>query len=132
MANLLVVDDDSDMGDICAELFRSEGHSVRIARGGAEGLKLVASELPDLILLDVEMPDLSGPDMAYRMFIHDAGEEEIPIVLSSGVLNLRAVAEQVGTPYFVGKPFSVERLLDLVERALSERAAPHPRLRKSS
>ena len=127
MANLLVVDDDLDMAECCADVLRAEGHSVRIARNGAEGLALLAVELPDLVLLDVEMPVLNGPDMAYRMFLNDVGQERIPILLTSGVLDLRSVAEQVRTPYFLGKPFSVEQLLAMVERALVERTAPRPR-----
>jgi len=130
MANLLVVDDEMDMADCCAEVLRAEGHSVRIARNGAEGLALVAAEHPDLILLDVEMPVLNGPDMAYRMFLHDVGQEQIPIVLSSGVLDLRSLAEQVGTPYFLGKPFSLKQLLTMVARALVQRTPPRPRLRE--
>jgi CheY-like chemotaxis protein len=129
MANLLVVDDDLDMAECCADVLRAEGHSVRIARNGTEGLALVATEFPDLILLDVEMPVLNGPAMAYRMFLNDVGQEQIPILLSSGVLDLRSVAEQVGTPYFLGKPFSVEQLLAVVTRALVERTAPRPRER---
>jgi CheY-like chemotaxis protein len=128
MANLLVVDDDLDMAECCAEVLGAEGHSARIARNGAEGLALVAAEKPDLILLDVEMPVLNGPDMAYRMFVHNVGQEKIPILLTSGVLDLKTVAEQVGTPYFLGKPFSVEQLLAMVARALVERTAPRPRI----
>jgi DNA-binding response OmpR family regulator len=132
MANILVVDDDLDMADCCAEVLRAEGHSARIARNGAEGLALVAAEKPDLILLDVEMPVLNGPDMAYRMFLNNVGQEQIPILLTSGVLDIRSVAENVGTPYYLGKPFSVERLLAVVARALVEQTAPKPRLREDS
>jgi DNA-binding NtrC family response regulator len=130
MANLLVVDDDLDMAECCADVLRAEGHGVRIACHGAEGLAMVAAEHPDLILLDVEMPVLNGPDMAYGMFLHDVGQEQIPIVLTSGVLDLRTVADQVGTPYFLGKPFSVEQLLTVVARALVEQTAPRPRIRE--
>jgi DNA-binding NtrC family response regulator len=129
MANLLVIDDDLDMADCCAEILRAEGHRVRIARNGAEGLALVVAEHPDLILLDVEMPVLNGPDMAYHMFLHDVGLEQIPILLTSGVLDIRGTAEKVGTPYFLGKPFTLEQLLAMVGRALVERTAPRPQIR---
>ena len=131
MANLLVVDDDLDMAECCADILGAEGHRVRIARNGAEGLALVAAELPDLILLDVEMPVLNGPEMAYRMFLNNVGQERISILLTSGVLDLRSVAEQVGTPYFLGKPFSLDQLLAMVARALAERTAPRPRTERS-
>ena len=132
MANILVVDDDPDMADCCAEVLRLEGHSAVIARNGAEGLTLVSADKPDLILLDVEMPVLNGPDMAYRLFIDDAGQELIPILLASGVLDLRSAAEEVGTPSFLGKPFSVKQLLAAVALALAERTAPRPRIRQEN
>jgi DNA-binding response OmpR family regulator len=126
MARLLVVDDDPDIGDMLAELLREDGHSVRVARDGAEGLALLSEILPDAVLLDVEMPLLTGPQMAMRMFLHNCGQEAIPIVLQSGVKNLHLVAALVNTPYFLSKPFAVEEMLELVRRALSERVAPRP------
>src|SRR5262249_13775852 len=99
MADLLVVDDDPDVGDMLADILRCEGHSVRVARGGSQGLTLLAERLPDAVLLDVEMPLMTGPQMALRMFVNDCGQEEIPIVLQSGVKDLPAVAALVNTPY---------------------------------
>lgn len=128
MADLLIVDDDLDMADVCADVLRFEGHTVRFARNGNEGLAQIVAAFPDLIVCDVEMPVLTGPDMAYRVFLHDAGAEKIPIVLTSGVRDLRQVAERVGTPYFLGKPFRVADLRGLVARALEERIPPTPRV----
>jgi CheY-like chemotaxis protein len=127
MASLLLVDDDFDMVDTCAEVLRSEGHHVRVARNGEEGLAQVEDDLPDLVLCDVDMPVLDGPNMAFRMFSHDVGQEEIPILLVSGAPDLRGIAEKVGTPYFLAKPFSVEQLLARVGRVLEERLPPRPR-----
>jgi CheY-like chemotaxis protein len=128
MADLLVVDDDLDMADVCSEVLRWRGHTVRLARNGEEGLAEISKGFPDLIVCDVEMPILTGPEMAYRMLLRDAGQEKIPILLSSGVQDLWSVAEQVGTPYFLAKPFTVESLVAMVERALAERIPPTPRL----
>jgi DNA-binding NtrC family response regulator len=128
MADLLVVDDDLDLADMYSDILSWKGHAVRLARNGEEGLAQIRKAFPDLILCDVEMPLLTGPEMAYRMFLRDAGQEKIPILLTSGVRDLWSVAEQVGTPYFLAKPFTVERLLAMVERALTERTAPTPHL----
>jgi len=127
MANLLLVDDDPDMADAFAEVLRAEGHSVRMARDGQEGLSCLADGLPDLIICDVEMPLVSGPDMAHQILARDLGQELIPILLTSGVADLHRVAEKVGTPYFLGKPFTVAQLIDQLARALSERRPPLPR-----
>jgi DNA-binding response OmpR family regulator len=127
MAHLLVVDDDPDLAEILTDLLRAQGHEVRTARDGEEGLKQVAERMPDLVLLDVEMPVLTGPEMSYRMLLHDVGEEKVPVVLLSGVVNLPAVAAMVGTPYLLAKPYDLAAVLKLVARALVERTPPRPR-----
>jgi DNA-binding NtrC family response regulator len=126
MANLLLVDDDLDMVDAVAEILRAGGHQVRLARNGKEGLARLLEEEPELIVCDVDMPVLNGPEMASQLFVHDAGLEKIPILLMSGVPDLRRVAHCVGTPYFIGKPFSIEQLMDKLNQALKERSPPQP------
>ena len=128
MADLLVVDDDVDVADSLAQILRDDAHVVRIGNDGKQGLALLAERFPEAVLLDVEMPVLTGPEMAMRMFVHDCGLEEIPIVLLSGVKDLTVVAARVGTPYFLSKPFAVDELLRLLGRALVERVPPRPQL----
>jgi CheY-like chemotaxis protein len=128
MADLLIVDDDVDTVEALVDLLDCYGHRIRTARDGVEGLARIRSGPVDLILLDVEMPRLTGPEMAYAMFLRDAGEEKIPIVLLSGKLDLPRVAAAVGTPYYLPKPYSVDALLALMARALDERTPPRPRL----
>lgn len=132
MAKCLIVEDDPDIGESLSSILDDEGYKVRIAHDGREGLDEISKEIPDIVLLDVEMPVLNGPDMAYELFIQDCGKELIPIVLLSGVANLKQVAEQVGTPYFLAKPYPIDRLLNLVQRALAEKRAPVPRLREKT
>lgn len=124
MANVLIVDDDADAADALAQIMRGEGHEVRVGFDGAEGFRLIEERCPDLVLLDVEMPVLDGPGLAYQMFVHDCGMENIPVVLVSGVAELANLASRVGTPYFLAKPFRYERLLEVVEDALRERIPP--------
>ncbi|MBI3557259.1 MAG: response regulator [Deltaproteobacteria bacterium] len=126
MAQLLLVDDDDDISGPLVQLLYAEGHTIRVAQNGYEGLAAVAERFPDLILLDVEMPLLSGPEMALEMFIKDCGRELIPLLLISGAAKLKQIAETVGTPYMLEKPFKIEKLLSLVNQALHERVPPHP------
>ena len=100
LADLLVIDDDLDGADALAEILRTEGHEVRVGYNGEDGLRLARERLPDMALLDVEMPLLDGPGMAHQMFIHDMGMELVPVVLLSGAVNLRQVAATVGVPLF--------------------------------
>ncbi|MHB8872563.1 MAG: response regulator [Myxococcaceae bacterium] len=124
MADLLIVDDDIEGAEALADVVRAEGHRVRLAHNGAEGLLQMKARKPELILLDVEMPKVSGPQMALEAFLHDCGLEEVPIILLSGVTNLPQVAAGVGTPYFLAKPYRYEELTGMLARALLERAAP--------
>jgi DNA-binding NtrC family response regulator len=126
LADVLIIDDDLDGAEALADLMRAEGHEVRVGYNGQDGLRLARERIPEVALLDVEMPVLDGPGMAYEMLLRDMGLEQVPIVFLSGVANLREVAAAVGTPYFLGKPYRYERVVALVERALSERIAPRP------
>ncbi len=128
MADMLVVDDDFDTAEALSDFLLMYGHRLRMACDGVEGLRCLDERLPDLVLLDVEMPRLNGPGMAYQMFLRDLGRERIPIVLLSGLLTLSEVAAAVGTPYFLGKPYSIDAALALIARALEERTPPVPRL----
>jgi DNA-binding response OmpR family regulator len=124
MADLLVVDDDFDISEPLVELLQADGHHVRVAENGVVGLRLLAEALPDLVLLDVEMPMLGGPDMAHRMFLENVGRERVPIVFLSGVPDLHRIAHRVGTAYYLQKPFQLDALRTVVARALAERTAP--------
>lgn len=126
MADLLIIDDDLDGADALAEMMRAEGHEVRVGYNGDEGLRLAGERLPDLALLDVEMPVLSGPAMAFRMLILDMGRERVPVVFLSGVTNLKEVATRVGTPYCLPKPYRLAAVVAIVNRALEERIPPRP------
>jgi CheY-like chemotaxis protein len=127
MANVLIVDDDRDTVELCAELLEAAGHHVRTGFNGQEGLtSLSQGELPDCIVLDIDMPVLSGPEMAHAMLLHDAGQEMIPILLVSARQDLAELAATMGTPYFLVKASAnhCEALLRILDQALRERRAP--------
>lgn len=125
--DVLIVDDDADAAEALAEAASLRGYRVRVAYDGNEGVAAVSQRLPDLILLDVEMPGLDGPGMALELIASNAGREEIPIILVSGTPSLERVVEEVGTPYYLRKPFRFRDLVEIVERALRERIPPRPR-----
>jgi CheY-like chemotaxis protein len=127
MADMLVVEDDADAADALADVLSIEGHVVRVAFNGEEGLRFLHERAPDVVLLDIEMPVLDGPGMVAQVLVHDAGLEKIPIVILSGSPELKQVAAEVGTEYFLGKPYTYERLMNLVGQVLRERTPPTPR-----
>ena len=130
--DVLIVDDDEDTSSILAECLRTEGYTVRVARNGALGLERLEERLPDVVVLDVEMPVLDGPGMAHRMFVEDCGKERIPIVLVSGAPALPRIVERVGTPYCVRKPFDLETVVAALARALAEGISPVPASARSA
>jgi len=127
MADLLIVDDDRDAADALADLMRVEGYQVRIGHNGQEGLRLASDPLPDVALIDVQMPVLGGPGMVHGMMLHDMGLETVPVIFMSGLPNVEEIAAEVGTPYFLRKPFGADQAATIVKRALTERRVPQPR-----
>lgn len=126
MANILVVDDDQDLVDVLSSVLEELGHDVRVALDGREGLSALDEAIPDVIILDIEMPVLDGPGMAHEILVHNAGRERIPIILISGYVDLELIAARIGTPYVTRKPCTLDMLLGLLDRALRERTPPRP------
>ena len=125
MADLLIIDDDLDSADALSMAMTSRRHEVRVGYNGEEGMRLADERLPDVVLLDVEMPIMNGPDMALAILIHDLGMENVPVILLSGIPDLGEVAKEVGTPYFLNKPYRLAAITALINRVLDERVAPH-------
>jgi len=126
MASIVVIDDDDDMRDTMADLLSIEGHEVRTARNGVEGLQALDDRIPQLVLTDLEMPVLDGCAMVYRMFVENLGRENVLIIVASGAPNLCEIAKALGTPYYISKPFAFEKLTSTIERALTEAIPPRP------
>jgi len=126
MCNLLLVEDDQDLRELLTDMLQMEGHDVRVARDGIEALRQLDVRFPQLVISDVEMPALDGLALVYRMFVENLGRENIPVILMSGCSRLPQVAEAAGTPYAIAKPFTVQALEVLMDRALTEGIPPRP------
>ena len=124
MLDILLVDDDEDSSALLGELLRMRGYRLRVAKEGEQALRLIDSRFPQIVITDVEMPVLDGPAMVYRLFVEDLGRENIPIILVSGHPNLPRIADVIGTPYFLQKPFDLDRLTSLIDRASREAIPP--------
>ena len=117
-AEILIVDDDSDLRTAAAELLQQEGFVVHEAGDGPAGLHAVLTLVPDLVVLDLNLPDLEGPELLRRMreAPHTAG---VPVVLVSGQLDEYA-PKLAGLTYHAAlpKPCLAEDLLASVRNAL--------------
>jgi two-component system phosphate regulon response regulator PhoB len=122
----LVIEDDADLNDVLVYNLRQEGYEVDSARTGREGLRLARANTPDLVLLDVMLPDTRGTDVC-REIRSDAKLAAVPVVfLTARDEEIdRVVGFELGADDYITKPFSMRELL-LRVRALMRRAQTAP------
>jgi excisionase family DNA binding protein len=115
---VLIVDDDPGLREYVRASLESEGYSVREAGSAKEGLAALDEEPPDLILLDVMMPEVDGWEMLRRVQERH-GVGAIPVIMFSGRVDGGA-AEAVsrGAQGFIGKPFDPESLVESTKQLL--------------
>ena len=110
---VLVVDDDPGVRQVVRANLEAEGYGVREAGSAAEGLTSLEEEAPDLLLLDVMMPEVDGWEML-RQVQERFGVGAIPVLVFSGTVDERGVSDAAarGARGFVGKPFDLQQLVD--------------------
>lgn len=116
---VLVIDDDSDIREMVKSRLKASGYAVIEASGGLEGLEKANKEHPDLILLNVMMPDLSGVTTAIRLKQSEE-TEFIPIILVTGINEdeARTLVLRIGGGDYIIKPFEGQELVDKIEKIL--------------
>lgn len=124
MPNLLLVDDDPHLLEVLRFALEQAGHRLRTASNGAQALRAVAQQMPDLIVLDVLMPELDGTEVCRRL---RAEGHRVPILfLSSRADEIdRVLGLELGGDDYLAKPFSPRELVARV-KALLRRAQPAP------
>lgn len=117
--HILVVDDEKDLTELLAYNLKKAGYHVSVVFSGRQALDLISSQLPDLILLDVMLPEFSGTEIANRIRTNPktAG---IPIIMvtAKGEELDQVVGLTVGADDYIAKPFSMKVLLARVEAVL--------------
>jgi signal transduction histidine kinase len=116
---ILVIDDDEDVARVISYVFESQGHRVITAHNGREAIELAKRHRPDMMTLDLIMPDVNGYDVLREL--RQAGDRRrIPIVCISMETDPgRAMA--AGADYYLEKPVDIEKLREVAERALAGR-----------
>ncbi len=126
MASIVLVDDNDDYREMLADLLRSDGHEVRAARDGIDGLRALDERYPQLIVTDLQMPRLDGGSMIHRLIEDKLDPKNVPVIIASAAHDVRAIAAAVGTPYYLTKPFTATALRSLIARALAEGSSSRP------
>jgi excisionase family DNA binding protein len=116
---VLIVDDDEKLREYIRVNLEAEGYVVREAGSAEEGLAVLDEEPPDLILLDVMMPQVDGWEMLRRVQ-EKHGVGAIPVIMFSGKVDERSAAEATsrGAQGFIGKPFDPRALIDSTKQLL--------------
>jgi len=125
--SILVVEDDQDILQLLAFNFESAGFAVATAADGVEGLRLTRRSKPDLLVLDLMLPGLSGFDVCKELK-RDPATRELPIVMltARGEEIDRIVGLELGADDYVVKPFSFRELLLRVQAVLRRAGAEAP------
>jgi CheY-like chemotaxis protein len=113
---VLLADDDEDIRNVF-ELVLSEYFDVACARTGKEALQLARETLPDVVLVDWTLPDISGGELITRLRASAPELADVAVVVCSGTPSIKSLAEAIGAVP-CSKPCDVDQLLSAIERAL--------------
>ena len=119
MSRILVIEDERDLQQILAYNLRKDGHEVMQALDGLEGLRTAKAQKPDMVLLDLMLPDLPGTEVC-KALKADPSTRDIPILMltAKGEEIDRVLGFELGAEDYVVKPFSVRELLLRVQAIL--------------
>jgi DNA-binding NtrC family response regulator len=122
MANILVVDDELGIRDLLFEILNDEGHTVEVAENAAQARVARQAARPDLVLLDIWMPDTDGVTLLKEWA--GAGLLNMPVIMMSGhaTIDTAVEATRIGAQAFLEKPITMQKLLKAVEQGLTRKS----------
>lgn len=116
---VLLVDDNPLMEQVICRFLTSQGYDVIVAHNARDALKLVETYHPDLLLIDLLLPDQDGPDLLH-LLRNRPGYATCPAIAMSGMgEEKRALSQQAGFSDYLTKPIDLDELLDTVRRHLN-------------
>ncbi|HEX2696620.1 MAG TPA: response regulator [Anaerolineales bacterium] len=120
---ILCIEDEPEMIDLIRLILGRRGFNVSGATGGAAGLKAVREELPDLVLLDLMMPDMDGWEVYQQMKAEDSTRRIPVIVITAKAQSIDKVLglHVAKVDDYIAKPFSPQDLLNSVEKVLGQK-----------
>lgn len=122
---IVIVEDERDMADLVATRLRREGHKVDVTHDGVEGLSLIRSKPPDLVLLDIMLPGMPGTEIATKLR-DDPRTVGIPIIMLTAKSEESdiVVGLKFGADDYVTKPFSMSVLVARIDALLRRSSSP--------
>src|SRR3982751_4405523 len=118
MAQILVVDDEVGIRELLSEILADEGQQVSLAESAGEARRIRERARPDLVLLDIWMPDTDGITLLKEWAAN--GQLTMPVIMMSGHATIETAVEatRIGALDFLEKPIALQRLLATVKRGL--------------
>lgn len=122
---ILCIEDEPEMIDLIRLILGRRGFEVSGAAGGVEGIKMVRETLPDLVLLDLMMPDMDGWEVYQQMKADDSMRDIPVIVVTAKAQNIDKVLglHIAKVDDYIAKPFGPQELMDSVEKILNKKAS---------
>src|ERR1700756_1887011 len=126
MANILVVDDEMGIRELLSEILSDEGHAVELAENAQQARDYRLRLEPDLVLLDIWMPDTDGVTLLKEWAAQ--GQLTMPVIMMSGhaTIDTAVEATKIGALNFLEKPIALQKLLKAVEQGLARGNAAPP------
>jgi DNA-binding NtrC family response regulator len=126
MQQILVVDDEVGIRELLSEILRDEGYQVRLAENASQARDMRVQSRPDLILLDIWMPDTDGVTLLKEWAAQ--GKLTMPVIMMSGhaTIDTAVEATKIGALNFLEKPIALQTLLKAVEQGLAHGTAAAP------
>jgi DNA-binding NtrC family response regulator len=123
MANILVVDDEHGIRELLIEILDDEGHNVIAAQNAGEARAARVCARPDLVLLDIWMPDTDGVSLLKEWASN--GQLDMPVIMMSGHATIETAVEatRIGALAFLEKPITMQKLLQAVDLGLNKGVA---------
>jgi CheY-like chemotaxis protein len=115
---VLVVEDETSVGQVVVDVLTDEGYEVRWATNGRAALALLNQWLPDAIVLDLMMPVMDGRAFRAAQRRLPGKVARVPVVVLSGMREARATAEELGAAAVIAKPFDLDDLVNTIGRVL--------------
>ncbi|MBN3854352.1 MULTISPECIES: response regulator transcription factor EsaR [unclassified Paraburkholderia] len=123
MATILVVDDEMGIRELLSEILSDEGHVVELAEDAQQAREFRQRQVPDLVLLDIWMPDTDGVTLLKEWAAQ--GQLSMPVIMMSGhaTIDTAVEATKIGALNFLEKPIALQKLLKAVEQGLARGTA---------
>lgn len=124
MKTILIVEDNEKNMKLARDILRAKGYATLEAVNGLDGVKLALEQVPDLVLMDIQLPDINGIE-AFERIRANAATAKVPVVAftASVTANDRSRIGDAGFDGFLGKPINLKEFLETVRRMLGEAQA---------